>query len=137
MNKEKIALEPITPSLIDEVRDKIVRYIDPERLILFGSTIKENSDPHDIDIYVIKHGVDNSRKLEREIDELFAGRLFALDVIVRTPEQVESGIKSGNSFLLKEIITKGRIIYDKKGVTHELHKNRRTSNRSDGKYDDR
>jgi predicted nucleotidyltransferase len=113
MNKEKIILETITSSLIEEVKDKIIEYLDPDKLILFGSTAKEDDDPHDIDIYVIKRGIYNTRKIEREIDELFAGRFFALDVIVRTPEQVENSIKSGNSFLLKEVIAKGRVLYDK------------------------
>jgi len=115
MNREKIMLEPITSSLIEEIRDKIVDHLDPEKLILFGSAIREGSNPHDIDIYVIKRGIYNVRETERKIDELFAGRLFALDVIVRTPEQVENSVKSGNSFLLREVMTKGRVLYDKSG----------------------
>ena len=53
MNREKIILETITSSLIEEVKDKIIEYLDPDKLILFGSTAKEDDDPHDIDIYVI------------------------------------------------------------------------------------
>ncbi|MGQ9629278.1 MAG: hypothetical protein ACUVXI_03055 [bacterium] len=44
------------------------------------------------------------------VDELFAGRLFALDVIVRTPEQIEDSLRSGNSFLKQEIIAKGQVL---------------------------
>lgn len=107
-------LEPITPSLIEEVRDRIVEYLNPEKIILFGSVVKENiEEPHDIDVYVVKRGIRNVREVERKIDELFAGRLFALDVIVRTPEQIETGVRSGNSFLSQQIIAKGRVLYEK------------------------
>ena len=68
---------------------------------------------NDIDIYIIKRGIRNVREVEREIDELFAGRFFALDVIVRTPEQIKSSLRSGNSFLRQEIIGKGRVLYAK------------------------
>ena len=114
MEREKIVLESITPSLIEEIRDRIVEHLDPDRIILFGSVVKENmQEAHDIDIYIIKQEIPNVREVEREIDELFAGRLFALDVIVRTPEQMEDSLRSGNSFLSQEIIAKGRVLYDK------------------------
>ena len=114
MGREEIILEPITLSLIEEVRDSIVEYLAPDKIILFGSVVKGNMQKsHDIDLYVIKRGVQNVREVERKIDELFAGRFFALDVIVRTPEQMESSLRSGNSFLKQEIIAKGRVLYDK------------------------
>lgn len=114
MKGEEIILEPITPSLIEEVRDKIVEYLNPERIFLFGSTVKEDMQKsHDIDLYIIKRGIQDVREVERRIDELFAGRLLALDVIVRTPEQMEDSLRSGNSFLKQEIIAKGRVLYDK------------------------
>ena len=52
MKREKIILESITPSLIEEIRDRIVEYLNPEKIILFGSVVKENMQKsHDIDIY--------------------------------------------------------------------------------------
>lgn len=114
LNREKVQLEPVTPSLIKEVRDRIVEYLNPDKIILFGSAVKENmSEPHDIDLYIIKRGIQNVREVERKIDKLFVGRLFALDVIVRTPEQVEAILRSGNSFLSQQIIAKGRVLYEK------------------------
>lgn len=114
MKREKIILESITPSLIEEIRDRIVAYLNPDKIILFGSVVKEHiQECHDVDVYIIKRGIRNVREVERKIDELFAGRLFALDVIVRTPEQMEDSLRSGNSFLRQEVIGKGRVLYDK------------------------
>jgi len=114
MQREEIILEPITSSLIDEICDRIIENIDPDKIILFGSTVSGDMEKsHDVDIYVVKQGVKDVREFERKIDELFVGRLFALDVIVRTPEQVKKSLSSGNSFLSQEIIGKGRVLYDK------------------------
>ena len=114
MKRQKIILETITPSLIEEIKNKIIEYLNPDKIILFGSALKENMQKaNDIDIYIIKQGIQNVREVERKIDELFTGRLFALDIIVRTPEQVENSLKSGNSFLREEIMLKGHILYDR------------------------
>lgn len=113
--KEQIILEPITSLLIDEIRDSIIEYLDPDKIILFGSAVSGNLEEcHDIDLYIVKQGIKDIREVERGIDKLFIGRLFALDVIVRTPEQVKQSLDSGNSFLLQEIINKGQVLYDKK-----------------------
>jgi predicted nucleotidyltransferase len=114
MRGKEIVLEPITSSLIKEVRDKIVEYLNPDKIILFGSAVKEDTqESHDIDLYIIKQGIQNVREVERKVEELFVGRFFALDVIVRTPEQMEESLRSGNSFLKQEVISKGRVLYDK------------------------
>lgn len=127
--KEIVNLEPITLSLLYEIRDRIVEYLKPDRIILFGSAIKLLSEQsevnnlresHDVDLYIIKKDLQNVREVERKIDELFAGRLFALDVIVRTPEQIKTILKSGNSFLSKQILSKGKILYDKKHLETKL-----------------
>lgn len=118
MKREAVILEPITPELVAEIRDRIIEYIAPDKIILFGSAARNDvKEPHDIDIYVIKEGLQDVREVERLIDELFAGRFFALDVIVRTPEQVEVSLRGRNSFLSQQILAKGRILYDKQQPT--------------------
>ena len=44
------------------------------------------------------------------IDAAF-DRLFSLDLIVRTPQQIERGLKQNNWFL-REIIEKGKVLYE-------------------------
>ncbi len=121
MKREAVILEPITPSLVAEVRDKIIESIDPDGIILFGSAARDDvKEPHDIDLYVIKDEIQDVREVERKIEELFAGRLFALDVIVRTPQQVHASLKGGNSFVSQQILAKGRILYDKQQFKSRL-----------------
>jgi len=114
VHREPVALEAITPELLNEVRDTIVKHIAPDRIILFGSaTHQEGGAPHDIDLYVIKSGLMDRREAERRIEQLFQGRLFALDILMRTPEQVEMSLRGGNSFLAQEVLGKGRILYER------------------------
>jgi predicted nucleotidyltransferase len=114
MRRKPIPLEAITPELLNEVRDTIVEHIAPDRIILFGSAMHQGERaPHDIDLYIIKGGLTDRREAERRIEQLFDGRLFALDILVRTPEQVEQSLKAGNSFLAKEVLNKRRIIYER------------------------
>lgn len=116
MESQPLALEPITPQLLEEVCAAIVRTIAPEQIILFGSMARGEGDTaHDIDLYVIKRGPHDRREVERSIEKLFLGRLFALDVLVATPEQVEKSINAGNSFLSQEVFQKGRVLCERTG----------------------
>jgi len=62
---------------------------------------------------IIKSGVADARQIERGIEMLFAERTFPLDIIVRTPEQVEAALAAGNSFVRREVLARGRVIYEK------------------------
>jgi len=113
-HREKIKLEPITPELINEVVERIVKAIDPDKIILFGSFAKGN--PHeysDLDLFIIKSEIDNYLILQGQVDSLFWDHSFPLDVLVRSPEQVERALKGGNSFLKYEILGKGKVLYEK------------------------
>lgn len=115
MVRKAMPLEPITPALLNEVRDAIVKCIAPDQIVVFGSAARQgDSTPHDIDLYIIKSGLRDRREAERRIEQLFEGRLFALDVLIRTPEQVEASLKAGNSFVAQEVLKKGRILYERK-----------------------
>jgi predicted nucleotidyltransferase len=112
--REPVALEAITPELLNEVRDTIVKHIAPDRIILFGSASRHAEGmPHDIDLYIIKSDLEDRREAERRIERLFEGRLFALDILVSTPEQVDRSLRAGNSFLAQEVLGKGRILYER------------------------
>ena len=67
--------------------------------------------PHnesDVDLLVIMPAYDVVNQSIR-IDAAF-DRPFSLDLIVRTPQQVERGLKQNNWFL-REIIEKGKVLY--------------------------
>jgi predicted nucleotidyltransferase len=112
--REKIRLEPVTPELLSEVVRRIVAAVDPDRIILFGSyahgTPREYSD---LDLFVIKAGRYNRLDVQGEIDGLFWDMSLPMDVLVRTPEQVERELALGNSFIRVQVLQKGRVLYER------------------------
>ena len=97
---------------IEEFVDKIAKRFKPEKIILFGSygygSPKKNSD---VDLLIIidskKRPVDLAIQIRSEIPAP-----FPVDLLVRTPEQIK-GRLSMNDFFIKEIVTKGKVVYEK------------------------
>lgn len=111
--REKIRLEPVTPELLSEVVRRIVAAVDPDKIILFGScargTLHETSD---VDLYIIKSGDYNRFELQGEIYGLLADVRRDFDVLVRTPEQIERALSSGNSFV-RRVLERGKVVYER------------------------
>ena len=83
----------------------------PEKVILFGS--HAYGTPHadsDVDILVVmpaRNQIDQACRIDDALDPP-----FPLDLIVRTPKNLAWRLAAGDSFL-REIVTKGRILYEK------------------------
>jgi uncharacterized protein len=83
----------------------------PERVILFGS--HAHGTPHadsDVDILVVmpaRNQIDQAVRIELACDPP-----FPLDIIVRTPKNMQWRLQEGDSFL-REIVSKGRVLYEK------------------------
>ncbi|NUO82527.1 nucleotidyltransferase domain-containing protein [candidate division KSB1 bacterium] len=110
----KLQTDEITPELIDYIVEKIVHEIQPEKIILYGSyTRGDYHKDSDLDLLIIKDGEESSRILGRKVDSLFSGRLFALDVRVRKPSEVEWNFRAQNPFCLYHIFKGEKVLFDK------------------------
>jgi predicted nucleotidyltransferase len=101
----------VSESSIDEVSDCIAREFAPDRIILFGShaTGAARSDS-DVDLLVVMpHGGQSLRK-GAEIRRRVRAP-FAVDIIVRSPDEVRQRVAMGDQFL-REITEKGRVLYE-------------------------
>jgi uncharacterized protein len=91
-------------------RDVVERF-HPEKIVLFGS--HANGRPHedsDVDILVVmpaRNQLDQAARISQTI-----APPFALDIIVRTPENLRWRLAEGDSFL-NEIMTRGKVLYEK------------------------
>ena len=92
----------------------LIREYAPEKLILFGSVAQ--GDIHewsDLDLVVIKR---TEKPLLERIEEVL--RLVrpkvGLDVLVYTPEELESLVDERRVFVLDEIIYKGAVAYERR-----------------------
>ena len=83
----------------------------PEKIILFGS--HAYGRPHadsDVDVLVVmaaRNELDQAVRIDRAVDPM-----FPLDLIVCTPKNISWRLKEGDSFL-REIVTKGKVLYEK------------------------
>jgi uncharacterized protein len=89
---------------------RIAERFQPEKIILFGSyAYGKPHEESDVDLLVImrtRNAIDESIRIKIAFE-----RLFSLDLIVRTPWQIERGLKDDNWFL-REIVEKGKVLYE-------------------------
>jgi len=90
---------------------QVAEQFQPDKIILFGS--HAYGWPHadsDVDILVVmpaRNEIDQAVRIDRLIEPV-----FPLDLIVCTPKNMAWRLKEGDSFL-REIMTKGRVLYEK------------------------
>lgn len=103
----------IPPRAIQSVVKRITEQFDPERVILFGSYAY--GKPHlfsDVDLLVVLKTQERPRTKQIEIVRALSPHPFGMDILVRTPEQLEQRIRLGDSFL-QEITQKGKVLYER------------------------
>lgn len=111
---QKLNTEKVTPQLLDYVVEKIIREIQPEKIILFGSYARGDFNLNsDLDMFIIKDGKESSRIMRRKVEALFWGRRFPVDLIVRKTEEVEWNFRAKNPFYLSHIFKDGKVLYAK------------------------
>jgi predicted nucleotidyltransferase len=96
-------------SAIRRFARRIAERFQPDKIILFGSYYGEPHNESDVDLLVImrcRNAIDQSIRITLEFEQQ-----FSLDLIVRTPWQIERGLKDCNWFL-REITEKGKVLYE-------------------------
>jgi predicted nucleotidyltransferase len=91
-----------------------VTTVQPSKIILFGSQARGDASPDsDIDLLVITKSGENREQIRLEIERVLRGRLFNMDLIVRSPEDIEWNIESENPFYIDEILNNGRVLHER------------------------
>src|ERR1700681_1070114 len=90
----------------------IAEKFQPEKIILFGSyaygTPHEESDVDLLVIMPARNAIDQAIRIESAFE-----RQFLLDLIVRTPRQMELGLRTDDcDWFLREITEKGKVLYE-------------------------
>jgi predicted nucleotidyltransferase len=115
-------------SAIRDYARQMVEHFQPEKVILFGSYAY--GTPHagsDVDILVImptRNELDQAWKIDRAL-----ARNFWLHLIVRTPGNMEWRLREGDWFL-REIVARGKILYEKSDARVGRQGGRRLSGRA-------
>ncbi len=89
---------------------QIAERFQPEKVILFGSYAYGQPTPDsDVDLLVVmpaRNELDEAVRIDESLD-----RGFALDLVVRTPRNLERRLRWGDGFL-REIVTRGKVLYE-------------------------
>lgn len=101
----------ITENKIEEIKDKIVKTVSPEKIILFGSyATGEATEESDIDLVVIWDSDLNPHKKNLLLSRLFPKRNFSLDIFAFTKKEAEK-LKDIAGTILYEAFHHGKVIY--------------------------
>ena len=100
-------------SAIRRFARQIAEKFQPDKIILFGSYAY--GTPHkwsDVDLLVImpcRNAIDQSARIDNAFE-----RPFTLDLIVRTPRQMDYGLRDPDDrdWFLWEIVEKGKVLYE-------------------------
>lgn len=102
---------PVGKSLPAAIQ-KIINELRPQKIVLFGSYAYGKPTPHsDVDLLVVLKT--NAQPKERSwmVSRLLLPRPFPVDILVKTPGEIETALESGD-FFLKEILTRGEVLYE-------------------------
>ncbi len=103
----------VDKTLIDDVKNRIVAAVDPEKIILFGSyAYGKPSKNSDLDILVIMKSDLPRYKRSIPIYRALAGMLIPKDIIVYTPREVEEWDNVSQAFVTTAV-SRGKKIYEK------------------------
>jgi predicted nucleotidyltransferase len=101
-----------TDMLIEGFVRKIVRGVDPDAIVLFGSHARNQAGvASDVDLLVIHRGP-NLRYIQKAAYAALSGRTIPVDIIVRSPDDLEDRLTWPDPFVIN-LVKEGRVLYAK------------------------
>lgn len=80
----------ISEDILNELKNRIIKGFQPQRIILFGSHARETADEHsDVDLLIVCTFRGSRRSLMVAIDRALKGLPIARDIVILTPEEFE------------------------------------------------
>ena len=93
---------------IEKIKQRLVENFHPQAIILFGSYAwGQPREESDIDLLVVKDGVQASRQMEIEAHKLLLDVDQSLDMFVYKPED----LKTRTNAFFQRILTQGKVLY--------------------------
>jgi len=110
----RLQTDRVTPALLGYIVQKIVTHLAPDQVILFGSRARgEANEESDLDLFIVQSSAASNREVRRQVDRLLLGRRFAVDIIVRKPQEVQRNLEDGNPFYTHHIFREGKVLYER------------------------
>ena len=104
-------MQQITNEIIQEIKNRIVSTVHPEKIVIFGSyAYGTPTKDSDLDLLVILHTKEPMHKRVTRIRKLVRDINIPKDIIVYTPQEVEKW-KNASAAFITSIMKKGKVIY--------------------------
>jgi predicted nucleotidyltransferase len=98
---------------LEEIKNRIIEAFNPYQIILFGSHVYGKPDPDsDVDLLIVMESDERPAQRAARVSKLLQPRPFPLDILVRTPEEIEQRLKIGDYFI-QEVMERGKILYER------------------------
>ena len=105
----------IDANLMDEIVRRIVKTIDPEKIILFGSQARREARPEsDIDLLVIAESAQPRYRRAAPLYGALSDILAPMDILVYSPEEVQEWSQVPQAFVTTAI-REGKVLYENQG----------------------
>ncbi len=114
-NVRPVGFPPVAETLPGAI-ERIVSKLNPEKIILFGSYAYGNPTPDsDVDLLVIMKT--KAKEIDRyvAVSNLLYPRQFPVDILVKTPKEMEAETRKKGNFFMHEILKKGKVLYERSG----------------------
>jgi uncharacterized protein len=114
-NVRPVGFPPVAETLPGAI-ERIVSELKPEKIILFGSYAYGNPTPDsDVDLLVIVKT--KAKEIDRyvAVSNLLYPRQFPVDILVKTPKEMEAEARKKGNFFMREILKKGKVVYERSG----------------------
>jgi predicted nucleotidyltransferase len=108
-----VGFPPVSKTLPQAVR-KIAETLEPEKIILFGSYAYGTPSPDsDVDLLIIMKTKAPQKDRYLAVARLLRPRQFPVDIIVKTPAEVNKALQNRGNFFIREILKKGKVLYER------------------------
>lgn len=118
MDVLKRSIRPAGMLTVDEhafraIVDRMVRVLEPEKIILFGSYAHGTPTPDsDVDLLVIMETAAPPVERFVTVSRTLEPRPFPVDILVKTPAEIEQALAQGD-FFVREILARGQVLYER------------------------
>ncbi len=98
---------------LKKVTARIIQAFDPQRIIVFGSyAYGEPTPDSDVDLLIVMDSDERPTERARRVSSLLRPRPFPMDILVRTPAEIEHRLEIGDYFM-REVMERGKVVYDR------------------------
>lgn len=98
---------------LEEVTQRIVQEFNPQRIIVFGShAYGRPTHDSDVDLLIVMESDERPATRAMRVSKLLRPRPFPMDILVRTPEEIQRRLELGDYFI-QEIMERGKVLYER------------------------